>query len=473
MTSRDDERSADGEPDFRFISEVVEAVGVGVGIYGEDGRFVVRERGVCGALGTDRETLQGRPIWEINPRFDRDRFDDYWASFVEEETRTADTVHAFDGQEAPVQTITTNRGINGTWYHFGTVQDITERHEYIARLRTLNERSRGVMSAESAEEIADIVVEITSEIIDQPITALWTYNEEEDVLIPVAAAEAAKRFAGSGDPADGLGPIRPGTTEMEIFRSGVSTLIENYQLVDNPSQPDSPLGTRLIVPPGEHGLLSLGAAAVTAVDSSDRQLIEILGRNARAAFDRVEQKRTLVEREVRLRTIVENAPLILFAVDRDRELTLQVGKGLDQVGVEQNRMVGQTVDELFGDSPAIIEAVDRSLAGEAVDVTTSVWDRTYQIWYQPIEVAGEVTSVIGVAMDITERKAHEHQIAALHEATREMIQVTDEQGVCEIAVRTAEHTLQFPITGIWLADESGDQLEPAAATNAAEELLVV
>jgi len=176
--------------------------------------------------------------------------------------------------------------------------------------------------------------------------------------------------------------------------------------------------------------------------------------------ERKEHEQELANREQRLRTILENVPVILFAIDQNNEITLQVGKGLDQVGLEQNQMVGATVDDAFGDSPAVMEAIERSLDGEPVDVTVDLWGRTYQVWYQPIEDDGQVTSTIGVAMDITDRHKRERGIRALYDATREMMQEPDHERISQIAVDAAQNELNLPLSAIWLQRDDQSRLEP-------------
>jgi len=60
--------------------------------------------------------------FEVNPRLDADRFDEYWDSYALDETRDHRTVHErADGTTVPVRTVTTCRRIYDTVYHFGTV----------------------------------------------------------------------------------------------------------------------------------------------------------------------------------------------------------------------------------------------------------------------------------------------------------------------------------------------------------------
>ncbi|WP_276275338.1 PAS domain S-box protein [Haladaptatus sp. QDMS2] len=190
----------------------------------------------------------------------------------------------------------------------------------------------------------------------------------------------------------------------------------------------------------------------------------------RDATERKEREQQLATREQRLRTIVENVPVILFAVDRNHEITLQVGKGLDDVGVEQNQMVGESINDVFDNSPEVIDAIDRSFDGEAVDITIDLWERTYQVWYEPIANGGQITNVIGVAMDVTERDKRERGIRALHDATRKMMQATDRETICQISVDSAQNALGLSMSAIWLHADDEPQLEPVALSDRAREL---
>ena len=155
-----------------MFEEMVETVGVGVGIYGADGRYRYVNRAYADLLGCDRESLVGTPIWEVVPEFDRDRFEDYWDSFEGGETRTTQTVHEFEGTAVPVSVVTTRKTIEGATYHFGTIRDITDLRERERELEAQNERLEaftGVVSHDLRNplSVANGYVEILSEDIDR------------------------------------------------------------------------------------------------------------------------------------------------------------------------------------------------------------------------------------------------------------------------------------------------------------------
>lgn len=87
--------------DPEFFEEMVETVGVGVAIYGSDGRYRYVNRAYADLFGADRDSLVGTALWEINPGFERERFDTYWESFDDGETRTARPTTSSRGRRSP------------------------------------------------------------------------------------------------------------------------------------------------------------------------------------------------------------------------------------------------------------------------------------------------------------------------------------------------------------------------------------
>ena len=115
----------------------IEHVGVGVASYDEEGRIRYANEQYAAMLGTTRAELAGRPIWEVNPEFESDRFGAYWDSYDPGETRVYETVHERldSGERIPVETTTTSVRIDDTPYHIGTINDITERKARERQLR--------------------------------------------------------------------------------------------------------------------------------------------------------------------------------------------------------------------------------------------------------------------------------------------------------------------------------------------------
>lgn len=93
--------------DSGFFRRMVETVGVGVGIYGEDGEYIYVNETYADLFGVSPAELIGTPIWDITPEIEQKRFHRYWHSFETGDTRTAETVHECGDVSVPVATVTT------------------------------------------------------------------------------------------------------------------------------------------------------------------------------------------------------------------------------------------------------------------------------------------------------------------------------------------------------------------------------
>jgi PAS domain S-box-containing protein len=165
---------SDSPPDLspEFFARMVESVGVGVGIYGDDGRYLYVNRAYADLFDVAPSELVGTALWDLVPELEADRFDGYWASFADEETRTAETVHRYDGRDVPVATVTTRRSIDGTPYHFGTIKDISERKAREREIERQNERLENFASVVSHDlrnplNVAQGYIDLLSEDVDR------------------------------------------------------------------------------------------------------------------------------------------------------------------------------------------------------------------------------------------------------------------------------------------------------------------
>lgn len=134
-------------------------------------------------------------------------------------------------------------------------------------------------------------------------------------------------------------------------------------------------------------------------------------------------RETLRQTETRLRTVVGSASLILFAIDQNGIFTLSEGEGLKTLGLTPGEVVGQSVFDIYRDSPKVLESVNRALAGESFSTDVDVGDLVFDVRYSPLHDANDrVAGVIGVATDITESRKAEKSIRENEERYRELFE---------------------------------------------------
>jgi PAS domain S-box-containing protein len=137
----------------------------------------------------------------------------------------------------------------------------------------------------------------------------------------------------------------------------------------------------------------------------------------------------LRQSEQRLRTVIANAPLILFTLDRDGIFTFHGGKAVEAVGLRPGELVGQSVFARQKDRFGAESEIRRALAGEQVDGEFEFGGKSFDCTLVPKRGDdGEILGVIGVAMDVSSRKAAEVALRASEARFRAMIE-NDSDGI--------------------------------------------
>jgi PAS domain S-box-containing protein len=138
---------------------------------------------------------------------------------------------------------------------------------------------------------------------------------------------------------------------------------------------------------------------------------------------RKEYERDLRETKERLDTVVSNVPVVLFALDADGTFTLSEGRGLETLGLEPGEVVGESALDRYADQPDVIDAIERALDGEVVTMVQKIGERFFETAYQPVVDDGAVSEVIGIAVDITERRRREAELRRQNERLEEFVGV--------------------------------------------------
>jgi PAS domain S-box-containing protein len=121
--------------------------------------------------------------------------------------------------------------------------------------------------------------------------------------------------------------------------------------------------------------------------------------------ERIQAQEALRETQRRLRTVLGHIPIILWAVDVLGVLTLIEGKGLEGFGLHPELHVGRSLFQVYSDTSWIVVNVRRALAGEEFVAEEQVRGRWYEVHYIPHRsAAGSIEGVMGLTVDVTERK---------------------------------------------------------------------
>jgi len=340
--------------DGELLGQMVDAVGVGVGAYDAEGRYTYVNRAYAELLGADRESLLGRAIWEINEAFDPARFDEYWSSFEEGETRRAEAIHSLGDRSVEVQTITTRISAGGEAYNVGTIQDISllkTRERQLSKLHTV---TKELIDAATDTEIARIVAETVEEILDYEYNVVRLVVDGER-LEPVAVTESARDDIGGSweyDLDETAAAVRAYWGREPVVVDDVDTLSDGYDRGDAQSV--------LYLPVGPFGVLSIAHPEPDAFDDTDVDLAMILASNAEAALERLENERDLERQNERLEAFVDaishDIPNHLNVAASRLELAKRQDdpSHLEPIGAAHDR-----IESLIEDMRALVDHGDR------------------------------------------------------------------------------------------------------------------
>jgi PAS domain S-box-containing protein len=175
------------------------------------------------------------------------------------------------------------------------LEDITEQKQLEHSLRALQETGQRLSSAQSVESIGEIAVEAAVEVLGFENTGIWQYDEQDDVLLPLAASDDAEQaFTTLPRLARGEG------LTWEAFEAGELRRYEDVRAEPAVYNPETDIQSEMLVPLGEHGVLVTGVTEPAAFSNTDADLFRILGATVETALDRAEREATLQRQNDRL-----------------------------------------------------------------------------------------------------------------------------------------------------------------------------
>lgn len=112
-----------------------------------------------------------------------------------------------------------------------------------------------------------------------------------------------------------------------------------------------------------------------------------------------------------IEVVLRNAPVVLFATDKNGVMVMSRGKALDAMGKAQNEFVGKSVFDLYVNEPTVADASRRALSGEQVTVQLDLDGVVHETMFAPMRGSdGIITGLVGVGSDITDRVRAEEQL---------------------------------------------------------------
>ncbi|WP_437595559.1 PAS domain-containing protein [Sorangium sp. So ce590] len=162
--------------------------------------------------------------------------------------------------------------------------------------------------------------------------------------------------------------------------------------------------------------------------------------------ERSEQLRRHQQKEVILRTVTQTLPIVVWAIDAEGMFTFHEGKGVDGAGLQEGEHLGHNVFELYAGTDGV-DVLRRALAGEASHSLSSTHGVFWENWEIPVrDERGEVYSVVGVTLDISQAKSTEQDLRTKLELIERQQQVI--RDLSTPIIQVWEGVLTLPMIGV-------------------------
>ncbi len=177
----------------------------------------------------------------------------------------------------------------------GSVQDITGQKERERALRSLHETTRELLATETHADVADLVVETASAVLDTSGVGVYLLDDETNHLDPTAFTAGFMELCGDA-PSVAVGAE---DALWDCFVTETPMLFEDTEERAGSVLFGPEVESGLLVPIGDHGVF-VAVDTREAIDELTRQLAETLVATTEAAFDRLESEADLRERDAEL-----------------------------------------------------------------------------------------------------------------------------------------------------------------------------
>jgi len=163
-----------------------------------------------------------------------------------------------------------------------------------------------------------------------------------------------------------------------------------------------------------------------------------------------------------LRTVFEEvargAPVVISVYDIRGIFLMQIGRGLEKLGLARNQLVGASVYDAFKGADDALARISAAMRGETSqntqDLGASIWDN----WFGPLrDAAGTIIGAVSISTDVTERERARAELLRRIEIIEAQAQAIRALG--SPIIQVWQDVLVMPVIGELDAERAAQMME--------------
>ncbi|WP_339102730.1 PAS domain S-box protein [Haloterrigena salinisoli] len=315
-----------------------------------------------------------------------------------------------------------SRPIDSGRYAGGRIElyyDVTDRHRRAIQLRRLNEAVGEWLEESSREAVAERASDHLRDILGMTLNGIYLYDADATALRPASWTEATERLLGdlpTFEPNEGIA--------WRVFESGEPAFHADVSAAPDAYDPDTPIGSEMILPIGDHGVALISSEERDAFDEGDRMIARVVISSLEATFDRLRHEHRLERERDLTDRILDTIPAGGLVLDADGEITRINDRAAELLGIEEPEAFSPWDEPIYDEDGRRLSAEEYP-SSRALATGEPVYDRVLQIerpdgdgtrrWLSinavPItDDDGAIDRVVTAAEDVTDLKERERAL---------------------------------------------------------------
>ena len=488
------------EHTLRLTQFCVDRASVGIMRTGPDARILSANDEACRSLGYTLEELCTLHIFDIDPTFPLERWQQHRHYLRTHGSDTFETIHRRkDGTTFPVEITNNYLEFQGSGFSVVFVRDISKRKQAEAQVeRNLRETrvrfevGQALTGAETEDEVLNVLIQHAG-LHPQARVAILTFDRTGGEL--VAIVRRVDNFESGLAPGSPIGMLFPASHFPMIgFLSPNLPFVSDNVLADERFDPISRealcqsgafsnASFPLTVGNEWLGYISVAARPTGYFDEEKQHLYQTLAEQGAVALRAARLRAAVRESQQRFQGLVETLSDWIWEVDQNGVYTYVSPKVQDLLGYEPQEVLGKTPFDLMPPEEArrVAGVLAPLLAARLPLVTlenTNQHKDGRQVVFETsgvpfFDAEGRFKGYRGTDHDITERKQAEEKIRQLNAELEQRViertaQLEDAVKEMQAFSYSVSHDLRAPLRALdgfssILMDEYAPQLPPDAA----------